>query len=185
MIRISELFKDISAVIPEGIEDKHVGNIHYDSRKISSGDLFVAVQGFNSDGHTFLSQVQGAGAVAAVVERKVPGISMPQIKVEDTRLVMAILAYRQNKNEIDNLKLIGITGTNGKTSTAYLVQSILNAANYPAGLLGTIAYYVGGKEIPAWNTTPEALDICGMLADMSESGHKAAVLEVVKRLLVT
>lgn len=183
MKQLAELFKNIEAEIPEAVMHKQVTNIHYDSRKIVKGYLFVAVKGFKSDGHTYLPKVAESGAVAAVVEQINPHIALPQIVVQNTRRVMAELAYNFHKEQIDPLKLIGITGTNGKTSCGFLLQSILQEAQIPAGLIGTIAYYVAGKAIPAWNTTPEALDICGMLSEMSVSEHQAAVLEVSSHAL--
>jgi len=174
----SALFNAIDAEIPEMVKNAVFSSLHYDSRKIKPGSLFVAVRGFHSDGHNYLANVFEAGAVAAVVEEKDPAVNLPQIVVKDSRKAMAALAYNFYKDQIDALLLAGITGTNGKTSTAFLLQSVLNEAELPAGLIGTIAYQVGGKKIPAWNTTPEAVDICRLLHDMALSGSRAAVLEI-------
>ncbi|HIE41576.1 MAG TPA: UDP-N-acetylmuramoyl-L-alanyl-D-glutamate--2,6-diaminopimelate ligase, partial [Candidatus Aenigmarchaeota archaeon] len=179
----SVLFKAIDAEIPEMVKNAVFNSLHYDSRKIKPGSLFVAVRGFHFDGHDYLAQALEAGATAAVVEEKDPAVKLPQIVVKDSRKAMAALASNFYKEQIDTLLLAGITGTNGKTSTAFLLQSVLNAAELPAGLIGTIAYEVGGKKIPAWNTTPEAVDTCHLLHEMARSGSRAAVLEISSHAL--
>jgi len=155
-----------------------IRGVHHDSRQIKAGDLFVAIRGFKTDGHRYLEQVQQAQAAAAVVEEVNPALHLPQIRVKDSRLALAWLAANFERPEIDRLKLIGITGTNGKTTTAFLMRSILEAAAMPSGLLGTVAYYYGNKEVPAWNTTPEAPVVCGILAELVRQKHPACILEV-------
>ena len=177
------LFKTCTAIVPPEITDQPVHGIHFDSRKIEPGDLFVAIRGFKTDGHDYLPQVKQAGALAAVVETVRPEVSLPQIKVRDTRRALAVLSAELYRESIASLKLAGVTGTNGKTSVAVLIQSILNASGYPAGLMGTIAYDYGSKHTAAWNTTPEAADMTRMLAEMAESGQKAAALEVSSHAL--
>lgn len=153
--------------------------MQYDSRKIEKGHLFIAVRGFKTDGHRYLADVEKRGALAAVVEEVNPQIELPQIIVSDCRRAMAHLAALFYAGHLAGLKLIGITGTNGKTTTSYLVQSVLNAAGKKAGLIGTIVYDLGKSEPQsAWNTTPEAIDICRMLAQMKTNGCQTAVLEV-------
>ena len=178
-----KLLKVLGAEIPESLKNIVFSALYYDSRKVTPGSLFVAVKGFASDGHDYLAKVMESGAAAAVVEQRNPEIPLPQIVVEDSRKAMTVLAYHFYREPIDALLLAGITGTNGKTSTAFLLQSILNEAGKAAGLIGTIAYQVGGKKIPAWNTTPEAIDICAMLSEMAASGSRSAVLEVSSHAL--
>ena len=143
----------------------------------------MAVPGFSVDGHSFLAQAQKQGAAAAVVERKSPGLALPQIIVENSRLALARLAANFYRESVAALKLVGITGTNGKTTTSFLVRSILQAAGTESGLIGTIAYYYADKTVNAWNTTPESLDICRILDTLVQHGQKACVLEVSSHAL--
>ena len=178
-----KLFKALDADIPETLRNTVFSALYYDSRKVTPNSLFIAVKGFASDGHDYLANVMESGAAAAVVEKRNPEIALPQIVVKNSRKAMAVLAYHFYREQIDALLLAGITGTNGKTSTAFLLQSILNEAGKAAGLIGTIAYQVGGKKIPAWNTTPEAIDICAMLSEMAAGGSCSAVLEISSHAL--
>ena len=180
---LNKLFKGVEAEIPDTLKDSIVSGLFYDSRKVTPGSLFIAVRGFRSDGHDYLTAVEKAGAAAAVVEERNPLIALPQIIVPNSRKLMAKLACRFYREQIESLLLAGITGTNGKTSTAFLLQSVLNEAAKSAGLIGTIAYEVGRKKIPAWNTTPEAIDLCAMLNQMADRGSRSAVLEVSSHAL--
>jgi len=183
MMKLKNIFEQIEAQIPIEIEDLEIRGLHYDSRKIGQGDLFIAVPGFKVDGHSFLAQVREQGAAAAVVEQLNPNIDLPQIQVSNARNVMAGLSANFYKQSLDSMRLVGITGTNGKTSCGFLIQSILEAAGYPAGLIGTIAYFLKDKSIPAWNTTPEAIDLSGILDTMYKEGLQSAVLEVSSHAL--
>ncbi|HGY57283.1 MAG TPA: UDP-N-acetylmuramoyl-L-alanyl-D-glutamate--2,6-diaminopimelate ligase [Caldithrix abyssi] len=180
---IEQLLQGITQNIPESLRGQIINALEYDSRKITKGGLFVAVPGFSVDGHSFLTQVQKQGAAAAVVERKSPGLALPQIIVENSRLALARLAANLYRESIAALKLVGITGTNGKTTTSFLVRSILGAAGTESGLIGTIAYYYADKTVNAWNTTPESLDICRILDTLVQHGQKACVLEVSSHAL--
>ncbi|HEY6012107.1 MAG TPA: Mur ligase domain-containing protein, partial [Nitrospirota bacterium] len=149
------------APLPFGGE-REVLDIAHDSRKVKPGSLFVAVRGFNSDGHQFISQAVQRGAAAVVAEERSSGAASPDapvIMVEDTRKALALLAGAFYGHPSRRLALIGVTGTNGKTTTTYLTKSILEAAGRTAGLLGTIDYRVGDRVYPAPNTTPESLDL--------------------------
>ncbi len=183
MKTLQTLFTAYNAEIPAEAAHRPVHGIHFDSRRITPGDLFVAVRGFKTDGHDYLPQVQQAGAVAAVVETVRAGIDLPQIRVQDTRRALALLSAELYREPIKSLKLVGVTGTNGKTSVAFLIRSVLNAAGMDPGLMGTIAYYYGSRQAAAWNTTPEASDIARMLTEMADNGQKAAVLEVSSHAL--
>ncbi len=180
---LQTIFSAYDAEIPPEIASQPVHGIHFDSRKVEPGDLFVAVRGFKTDGHDYLPQAQQAGALAAVVESVRPEIDLPQIRVPDTRYALALLSAELYREAIESLKLAGVTGTNGKTSVAFLIRSMLDAAGQASGLMGTIAYYYGSKQAAAWNTTPEASDIARMLTEMVQNGQKAAVLEVSSHAL--
>ena len=164
--------------LPEGLGEKQIRGLQYDSRKVQTGELFFAIEGFESDGHTFLPQARQKGAAAAVVQRKTAGLDLPQIVVPDSREAMALAARAWHREELDKLQLIAVTGTNGKTSVSFLLRGLLEAHGISCGLSGTIAYWVGDKKIDAWNTTPEAIDLYAMLAEMYRRGNRAVVLEV-------
>ncbi len=181
--KIKILFDKIATHIPDSIAEGAIREIQYDSRKVRSGDLFVAVRGFKTDGHSYLQDVQKKGAVAAVVEEINKQIEIPQIVVDDCRKTLALLAYNFYQIDKLSLKIIGITGTNGKTTASYLLRSIMDAAQLPAGVVGTIAYTYGDTRKSAPNTTPESLDLYRMLYEMEENGLKSCVMEVSSHAL--
>ncbi len=152
--------------------------IDYDSRKVKEGSLFIAISGFTTDGHHFLPEVERKGAVAAIVEKKSEQIKIPQFVVNNSRVTMAQVSANFYREEISKMRLIGITGTNGKTTIAFLVKSILEAAGLRTGLIGTIYYDIDGNPTKAWNTTPESADLCNFLYQMYQSGQYGCVLEV-------
>jgi UDP-N-acetylmuramoyl-L-alanyl-D-glutamate--2,6-diaminopimelate ligase len=172
--------------LPPDWQDREVLDIAYDSRKVRPGSLFVAVRGFHSDGHLFILQAVKQGAVAVVAERHngtATATNTPQIVVEDSRRALALLANAFYGHPSQKLELIGITGTNGKTTTAYLVKAIIEAAGGAAGLIGTIDYRVGENVYPAPNTTPESLDLQRLLAEMVRLGATHCVMEVSSHAL--
>jgi len=154
-----------------------IKKIVYDSRKADQSSLFVAISGYVTDGHQYLRQAMENGAIAAVVEKENKGISIPQYTVLNSRQALARIGSNFYNPEVDRLRLAGITGTNGKTTTSYLLRSVFTAAGLDSGLIGTIYYYIGTEKIKAWNTTPESIDIFEMLYKMSVRGQKACVIE--------
>ena len=182
-MRLKDLFLNNREVLNSDMESIAINKIQYDSRKIEKGDLFIAVKGFETDGHQYLQQVYEKGAAAAVVQDVNPHIALSQIVVSDSRTAMAELAYNYYKDYLQKLDLIGITGTNGKTTCSYLIHSMLEAAGISCGLAGTIHYVIGTNRVEAWNTTPEAVDLYKMLADMQQAGNRACVLEVSSHAL--
>lgn len=181
--KIKELFKGFGETAPQNVAELAVTGVQFDSRRVVPGNLFVAVRGFTTDGHDYLPMAQEKGAAAAVVERDVDSIKIPQIKVRDSRKALAYLAANFYRPEIDQLTLVGITGTNGKTTTSFLAQSVLETAGLPSGLIGTIQYRIGQKKVDAWNTTPESADVAAMLFELAEQKFKACVLEVSSHAL--
>jgi UDP-N-acetylmuramoyl-L-alanyl-D-glutamate--2,6-diaminopimelate ligase len=145
----------------------------------------VAVRGFHSDGHQFISQALKQGAVAVVAEQKsvTAAGGAPLITVKDSRKALALLADAFYGHPSQRLKLVGVTGTNGKTTTTYLVKSIVEDAGGTAGLIGTIDYRVGGRIYPAPNTTPESLDLQRLLAEMTNLGADTCIMEVSSHAL--
>ncbi len=155
-----------------------VSRIDYDSRKVKDGSLFIAISGFTTDGHRYLPEVANKGAVAAIVERKNNQIHLPQFVVENSRQIMALVSARLYQEELSKMRLVGITGTNGKTTISFLIKSILETAGLRSGLIGTIYYDIAGNVTKAWNTTPESADICHFLYQMNRGGQSGCVLEV-------
>ena len=171
-------------------QDVSVQNIRYDSRKIGPGDMFVALRGTASDGHRFIQTAMRAGAVAVVVDDDgaLPDTvfmheGVLKIVVPDARAALARLSANFFGRPADTLRLVGVTGTNGKTTTTHLVRSIMEAHGEKAGLVGTIEYRVGGQVLPATHTTPESLELNGLLAEMIRQGCTAAVMEVSSHAL--
>jgi UDP-N-acetylmuramoyl-L-alanyl-D-glutamate--2,6-diaminopimelate ligase len=157
-----------------------------DSRRAAPGSLFVAVRGFHSDGHQFISQAVGQGAIAVVAEASATVAAIPDtpvFRVPDSRKALAQLAAKFYGYPSRRIKLVGITGTKGKTTTSYLARSIIEAAGHRAGLIGTIDYRIGDRVYPAPNTTPESLDLQALFAEMAEQGARYCVLEVSSHAL--
>jgi UDP-N-acetylmuramoyl-L-alanyl-D-glutamate--2,6-diaminopimelate ligase len=175
-----------AATLPSGGLDREVRDIAHDSRKVKEGSLFVAVRGFHSDGHRFVSQAVRQGAVAVVVEEGSTiedGSRVPVVRVRDSRRALAQIAAAFYGHPSRKLTLAGITGTNGKTTTSYLVKSVIEAAGNRAGLIGTIDYRIGDKVYPAPNTTPESLDLQQLLAELVTLGATHCVMEVSSHAL--
>jgi UDP-N-acetylmuramoyl-L-alanyl-D-glutamate--2,6-diaminopimelate ligase len=159
------------------IENLRINKVVYDSRKAGDSSLFVAIHGYSTDGHHYLKEAVNRGAVAAIVEKENPEIAVPQYLVKDSREALASIASEFYRPEIDEMRVVGITGTNGKTTTSFLIRSVLNAARLYSGLIGTIHYDIGGELIQAWNTTPESVDLVQMMYDMYEHKQRGCVLE--------
>ncbi len=179
-MKLNEVLAGIGGEIVRGDMDAEISAIHYDSRKVSPGSLFCAVKGLKSDGASYIKSALENGAKAVLFEDY--GGPMPDgvslVKVSDARLAMALAAANFYGQPSRRLDLVGITGTNGKTTTSYLVRSILRTEGAEPGLIGTISYEYGGRKIPAPNTTPESVDLQALLFEMVGAGAKSAVMEV-------
>ncbi len=163
----------ISGIDPETV----VSGLHYDSRKIGPGNLFFAVSGYQADGNQFAGQALSRGAVAVVSESNRSDSGLPWIRVDNCRRALALMSAAFLGRPADRLEMIAVTGTAGKTTTTYLLRSIMEAAGRRTGLLGTISYWVGDREYPAPNTTPESLDLQLLLSQMVEAGADTAIME--------
>jgi UDP-N-acetylmuramoyl-L-alanyl-D-glutamate--2,6-diaminopimelate ligase len=151
---------------------------------VHEGAVFVALRGQKADGAAFAAQAVSRGAIAIVAETARPeGIAAPWLQTGDARLALALLADRFYEHPSRRMPVIGVTGTNGKTTTAYLLASVLDAAGLPAGVMGTVSYRVGREEREAARTTPEAPDVQQLLAEMLEHGCRSAVMEVSSHAL--
>jgi len=166
-----------------GQTDLDIKKIEYDSRKIKQGDLFVAIPGFEEDGHEYINSALEKGAVGVVVQRDGGYKAKVKVIVPDTREALALLTGKFFDSPSEKLKVVGITGTNGKTTITYLVKSILERAGRKVGLIGTIAYLIGEEKSVATNTTPESLDLQKMFSRMLVGGTDSVVMEVSSHAL--
>ncbi|MFW6108102.1 MAG: Mur ligase family protein, partial [bacterium] len=165
--------------------DLEIKKIVQDHRLVRPGSLFIARRGQTADGHDVIPQAVRAGAVAVVSERTVPDVDAAvHLVLPDVREKLAALAARFYGNPTERLHVTGITGTNGKTSTAFRLRTMLAAAGRRAGLLGTIHYKIGDRVIPAGNTTPDGLLIQDLFQQMVDAGLDHAVIEVSSHALV-
>ncbi len=179
---------DLAAIVdsqgqPGG--DIDIDDLAYDSRQVKPGSVFFAVPGTQVDGHLFIDQAVENGAIAVVVERLRDDLTSTiiQLKVEDSRHALAQASDKFFGSPSRKIKLIGVTGTNGKTTTAYLLESIFRRAGFKTGLIGTIDYQINGTRYKAERTTPESLDLQRLLARMVESGVQIVALEVSSHAL--
>ena len=180
MKKLHYLLEKLEYKCLQGSMDVEISQVIYDSRKVCEDCLFICIKGANFDGHDYARQVaQKAGVI--VVSREMPelkGMDVTVIQVEDTRYAMAFISAAYFEHPAEKLKVIGITGTKGKTTTTYLVKSILENAGYKVGLVGTIETIIGKEHIPANNTTPESYVLQEYFARMVETGLDAVVMEV-------
>ena len=161
-----------------------VRSIAYDSRTVEPGDVFVALKGLHADGTAFARQAIDRGAVAVVSEQAAPpDVPVAWTVVDDARRALAVLASAFYRHPSGEMQVVGITGTNGKTTTAYLVASVFDAANLRCGLLGTVGYRIGSELREATRTTPEAPDLQGLLREMVDAGCRACAMEVSSHAL--
>ncbi len=164
--------------------ERAVKAIVYDSRKATAGSVFVALKGQKADGTGFAVQAVGKGAMLVVAETAAPaGVKAPWIVVPDARLALSRLAARFYRDPSQELQVVGITGTNGKTTTAYLVSGLFEAAGQRCGMLGTIVYRIGAEEREATRTTPESVDVQHMLREMVARECRACAMEVSSHAL--
>ncbi|MBR5406577.1 MAG: UDP-N-acetylmuramoyl-L-alanyl-D-glutamate--2,6-diaminopimelate ligase [Lachnospiraceae bacterium] len=178
-MELKALVKDIEYTLVKGEISRDVSEVVYDSRKISKDCVFVCVKGANFDGHSAALEASKKGAAAVIVEQDVETEGdTAVIKVESTRYAMACIASAWYGYPSSKLKTIGVTGTKGKTTTTYLIKSILENAGYKVGLIGTIEVIIGDTHIPAKNTTPESYVIQEYFKQMVDEGCDAVVMEV-------
>lgn len=176
---VRELLEDLSYSLVQGTIDREVTELVYDSRKAVPDGMFVCISGAVRDGHEFAAEVVEKGITTLVVEKavKVPE-HITVVQMDDTRLALACLSAAYFGHPARELKTIGITGTKGKTTTTYMVKSILEKSGFKTGLIGTIETIIGDKVIPAVNTTPESYLVQKTFREMVEAGCKAVVMEV-------
>ena len=178
-MKLTQLLERLEYEVVQGDDQIEVTELINDSRKVSEGSVFVCISGAVSDGHTYIEQVAEKGAAAVIVEKDVEAPEeLTVIKVKDTRYALAMTSAAYFGYPAEKLKVIGITGTKGKTTTTYMVKSILEEVGIRVGLIGTIEAIIGDKSIPANNTTPESYTIQKYFAEMVEAGCDCVVMEV-------
>jgi UDP-N-acetylmuramoyl-L-alanyl-D-glutamate--2,6-diaminopimelate ligase len=168
--------------IPPIPDPPEVRSLAYDSRRVEPGTLFFCVPGEHHDGHEFAAQAVAKGAVALVVERPL-NLGVPELLVESPRAAMGPLAAHFNGDPTRELRVVGVTGTNGKTTTAYLVRALIESTGARCGLLGTVESVVAGERLPAARTTPEAIDLQADFRRMLDAGESCCAMEVSSHAL--
>lgn len=178
-MKLADLLKKLKYTCVKGTTDVDITTVAYDSRRVERGSLFICIKGAVADGHRFAEAAVNKGASALVVE---DDVTVPEnvtvIRVKDSRYALACISAEYFGNPADKLKVIGITGTKGKTTTTYLVKSILDSAGHKCGLVGTIETIIGDKVIKASNTTPESYVLQDYFKQMVDCGCDCVVMEV-------
>jgi len=181
---LKELVEGLDILEICGDINSDITNIAYDSRKVRNGTLFVCIEGFKVDGHQYIASAIENGVKALLVQKNV---SVPEgitvIRVADTRLALAHVSNAFFENPSDKFTLYGVTGTKGKTTTTFMIKSILERKGQKVGLIGTVANYIGNETIPTERTTPESYDLQALFGDMVEKNVNSVVMEVSSHAL--
>ncbi|MED0674726.1 UDP-N-acetylmuramoyl-L-alanyl-D-glutamate--2,6-diaminopimelate ligase [Aneurinibacillus thermoaerophilus] len=181
-MQLEQLLAPLALWRATGNVKTNITGIEVDSRKVKPGDLFICLPGFTVDGHDFAVKAVERGAVAVLAQREV-SVHVPVVYVPDTKRAMAVLADRFFGHPTQHMKIIGVTGTNGKTTTTYLIERILGEAGHPTGIIGTIEMRLGDEVREVKNTTPEALDLQRAFRWMKDKGAEYAAIEVSSHAL--
>lgn len=178
-MKLTQLLERLEYEVIQGSADLEISTLINDSRKVENGSAFVCISGAVVDGHDFIADVAAKGASAVIVEKDVEApAQLTVIRVPDTRYALALMSAAYFGYPADKMKIIGITGTKGKTTTTYMIKSILEEVGHKVGLIGTIEAIIGDETIPAANTTPESYTIHQYFAKMVEAGCDCVVMEV-------
>ncbi|WP_054956615.1 UDP-N-acetylmuramoyl-L-alanyl-D-glutamate--2,6-diaminopimelate ligase [Paenibacillus dakarensis] len=181
-MKLNELTSVLASAVLIGNGEVNCSRLQADSRKVIPGDLFICLPGHTVDGHDYASEAERKGAAALVVNRRLD-TALPQVLVKDCRFAMAALADAFYGHPSQRMTIIGVTGTNGKTTTTYLIDKIMSDFGLKTGLIGTIHMKYDGKKIPMPGTTPEALELQKSLSDMVEAGTEFCAMEVSSHAL--
>ena len=180
-MKLGQLIKNINCKIVQGCPDTEVNAVQYDSRKVGRGDLFVCITGFQTDGHKYAKSAIEKGASVIVAEHMAEGMENSGAAIvitENTRKALALISAAYYDNPSEKINVIGVTGTNGKTTTTYLIKTILDSLGYKTGVIGTIGNMIGKRTLHADRTTPESLELQELFSEMSGEGVSFAVMEV-------
>ncbi|WP_425807047.1 UDP-N-acetylmuramoyl-L-alanyl-D-glutamate--2,6-diaminopimelate ligase [Desulfitobacterium sp. Sab5] len=180
--KLADVLDGVKVLASSGNNEVEIKGITMDSRQVQAGDLYACVPGANADGHDFAAQAIAKGAVALLVERILP-LEVPQIQVGNVRSVLGKIAANIYNYPSNHLEMVGVTGTNGKTTVTHLIEQIVEKQGKKAGLIGTLGARIAGREIPGSRTTPEAVNVQKLLAEMVEENVDFAVMEVSSHAL--
>ncbi len=183
-MRLTELTRGVpgARLVVPGDSAPDIAAIRYRSAEVGPGDVFACLPGSRADGHDFASDAVAHGAAALLVNRLLD-LPVPQVVADDPRAAMAIMAARLAGDPSGHMAVVGVTGTNGKTTCAYLAQSVLDAAGLPSGLIGTVEVRVGGRSSVPTHTTPESVEVQALLSAMLAAGDTACAMEVSSHAL--
>ena len=178
-MKLRELLVEAGVAAPANVPDVEVTGVTDNSREVQPGSLFVALRGTRTDSHVFVPDAAARGAAAVIVGREIAAANgICQITVKDSAHALGMLAHTVRGNPSSDMLVIGVSGTNGKTTTTFIIESILREAGYNPGVIGTIEYRYAGKRIKASNTTPSAVMLASMMSEMREAGVNAVAMEV-------
>lgn len=183
IVKLAELLKEIEVKETNVDLSMEVGEVCYDSRAVKKGDVFVAICGYETDGHRFIGKAVEQGAGAIICQKK-PQDGIPYILTENTRYALAIMGKNRFGAPADHMKMIGVTGTNGKTTTTYLIKKILESKGAKVGLIGTNQNMIGEEVLPTERTTPESYELHKLFAQMRDAGCTHVVMEVSSHSLI-
>ncbi len=175
-MKLSKLLQEVEVLRSQVEGDPEIGEVRYDSRAVQPGDLFVAIRGFATDGHKYIASALENGAAAVVCEQAAPDV--PAVLVPDSRRALAQLGIDRFGHPADQLTMVGVTGTNGKTTTTYLIKHILESQGAKVGLIGTNQNLIGEEMVPTERTTPESYELQSLLRRMVDAGCTHCVMEV-------
>jgi UDP-N-acetylmuramoyl-L-alanyl-D-glutamate--2,6-diaminopimelate ligase len=182
-MQLADIIRRVRAIMIDGPVNREIGGISCDSRRAGPGNIFVAIRGEHFDGHSFIEQAVEKGVAAVVAERAGLSHRATMIVVRDSREALAQLASVFYGEPAQKLTIIGVTGTNGKTTTTFLIKHLLERANRSTALIGTVQYEIGRRVLPAHRTTPESLDLQELLSQCVEAGCRNVVMEVSSHAL--
>ena len=178
-MKLKDLLKGIGYIKIVGTGDIEIGDMYYDSRRVTADSLFFCIKGLTVDGHNYAAQAVERGAKALVLERDVNTTEdITKVFVRDSKVAMANIAKNYYKDPTQGITFIGVTGTNGKTTITHLVKAVLEEIGQRVGLIGTITNMIGDRKIPSAHTTPESLDLQRLLREMADENADSIVMEV-------
>ena len=180
-MKLQELLKDVAVKNSTAAQDIEIKEVRYDSRAVQPGDLFVAIRGYATDGHKYIAKAMEQGAAAVVCEEAPEGV--PAVVVENSRIALAEIAANRFGHPAESMVMLGVTGTNGKTTTTYLVEHIARVAGMRTGVIGTVGIQIGDDHEKSEHTTPESPDLQRMFARMRDSRCGAVAMEVSSHAL--
>lgn len=181
-MKLQELLRGVAVKSSTAADDLEIREVRYDSRAVQAGDLFVAIRGFATDGHQYIGKALEQGAVAIVCEEAPAGV--PAVVVENARQALAEIAANRFGHPADSMVMLGVTGTNGKTTTTYLVKHMLEDAGHKVGLIGTNQNLIGDEVIETERTTPQSYELHALFARMRDAGCTHVIMEVSSHSLV-